>query len=44
MFREDGTAHARCYWCKGEVEVPIQIQDGTPVAEERFVVNPNRTS
>jgi len=38
LFREDGTATAKCYWCKSLVEVPVNIREGTPVAEERFLL------
>lgn len=35
---QDGVCRAKCYWCKALVEVPIQIQDGTDVPSERFVL------
>lgn len=35
---EDGVCKAQCYWCKGEIEIPVEIKDGTPISSETFVV------
>lgn len=36
VFDEQGVCHAKCYWCKALVEIPIEIQDGTSISSERF--------
>lgn len=38
VFDENGLCHALCYWCKSEVLLPLSIQKGTPIDEERFVL------
>jgi hypothetical protein len=38
VFTDEGTCLAKCYWCKTEVEVPIQIREGTELDAERFVL------
>lgn len=40
VFTEDG-ATAKCYWCKRQVELPIEIKAGTPLAAERFIIQKN---
>ncbi len=39
-FTEDG-CFAKCHWCKSQVKIPIQIQSGTPIPTERFVIQKN---
>lgn len=40
LFMDDGRAMAQCYWCKGQVEVPVEVRRGTPVQEESFYLPP----
>jgi len=37
-FSDSGMCKAKCYWCRNEVEIPVQIQEGAPITEERFFV------
>lgn len=37
-FDAAGLCRAKCYWCKQLVEVPLQIQEGTDLAGETFVL------
>ena len=39
-FTEEGLCKTKCHWCKSEVEIPVQITEGTPITEERFYVRP----
>lgn len=35
---ENGLCKAQCYWCKTEIEIPLEIREGTPVVEEQFIL------
>lgn len=35
---EDGVCKSKCFWCKTDVEIPLEIKDGTPIVQERFVI------
>jgi len=35
---QDGLCKSKCYWCKSEVVLPLQIEDGTEIPAERFVL------
>ena len=35
LLKADG-AHCQCYWCKADVVLPLSLQEGTEVPEERF--------
>lgn len=37
-FNEGGTCKFRCYYCKSDVELPIQISAGAAIPSERFVL------
>lgn len=37
-FHEDGTCRTRCWWCKGEIELPLELSEEAEVGEERFVI------
>jgi hypothetical protein len=46
-FDATGQAHARCYWCKADIELPIALQDREALprqGEERFFVTTTRRS
>jgi len=38
VFTENGTCKTKCYWCKAELDLPVQIQEGVDVPEERFLL------
>lgn len=38
-FTDNGVCKTKCYWCKSELELPVQIQEGVAVPEERFVLS-----
>lgn len=35
---EQGLCKAQCYWCGSEIEIPLEIRDGTPIVQEQFVL------
>lgn len=37
-FRDDGTCRTKCFWCKAQVELPLELAAGVDVGEERFVI------
>lgn len=37
-FTQDGVCRARCYWCKGEIDLPIRLEDSAEVIEEMFIL------
>lgn len=46
-FDAAGVAHARCYWCKADIVLPIGLQDQDALPrprEERFFVTTARRS
>lgn len=36
---EDGVCKSKCYWCKEDIEIPMEITESIPVARERYVIN-----
>ena len=35
---EHGVCHARCYWCKADVELPLELSKSFALEPERVVV------
>lgn len=35
---DDGICKAQCYWCGDEVEMPLEIIEGTEIPQERFIL------
>ena len=35
---ENGVCHAQCFWCKSDIEIPLEISDGTSIVQEQFVL------
>lgn len=35
---ENGLCKAQCYWCRAEIEIPLEIKDGTPISSEQFIL------
>ena len=35
---EDGVCKSKCFWCGADVEIPIEIKEGTPLVGERFIL------
>jgi len=38
---EDNVCKAKCYWCKEEIEIPLEIREGTPIVSEQFILTTN---
>jgi DNA-directed RNA polymerase subunit RPC12/RpoP len=43
LIFENGVCFASCYWCKAKVEIPLQIQEGTEIRDERFVLRNHKS-
>lgn len=39
---DDDRCRAKCYWCGSEVDLPLQIQTGAPIAQEQFLLSRKR--
>lgn len=41
---KDGLAKAKCFWCKKEVTLPIELKKGAAIspAAERFIIDPKK--
>jgi hypothetical protein len=37
-FLADGTARAKCYWCKQVIDLPLQLKAGLDIPSERFLI------
>jgi len=37
-FDENGVCHAKCYWCKSAIEVPIRVSKDAELTRETFVL------
>lgn len=37
-FNSEGSCKTRCHWCKSDVELPIELKEGTLVPGETFVL------
>lgn len=47
QFDTEGVAHAKCYWCKSDVTLPIQLSDKTALStgdDEHFYLPVRRTA
>ncbi len=38
VFDDEGRCFAKCHWCKTTIEVPVELQQGLEVENERFVI------
>ena len=38
-FDESGACFAKCHWCKGEVELPIELKKNISIESERFTIS-----
>ena len=41
-FAADGVCRTKCYWCKHDVELPLQLKVDTVIPSERFLI-PGKT-
>lgn len=39
---EDGVCKSKCFWCKSDIEIPLEICEGTPIPQETFILKPRR--
>lgn len=44
QFDDSGVCKAKCYWCKSEVTVPIQLQEDVEVEKETFILRKGKVS
>lgn len=35
---ENGLCKSTCYWCGEQIEIPLEIRDGTPIKREQFIL------
>lgn len=44
-FDNEGTARGKCYWCKQDIKLPIQLIPGTEIEQpEVFILSPQASS
>lgn len=41
---QDGLCKSKCYWCKSDIALPLEIQPDTQIPSERFVLRGERKS
>lgn len=37
-FTADGTCHTKCHWCKGDIQLPLQLREDVTIPAERFII------
>ena len=37
-FDDGGKCRTKCYWCKKDVELPLQLKENVDIPSERFVI------
>ena len=37
-FMANGECHTKCHWCKGDIQIRVQLKEDVVIPTERFVI------